>query len=54
MNMQEVCVYIVDKGFCVGVGLCLSFTGVARPTSGVHPLCSVAGGVHMDAEEDDV
>ena len=36
------------------VGLCLSFTGVAAPTGGVHPLRSITGGVHMDADEDDV
>lgn len=42
------------EAVCEGVGLCLSFTGVAAPTGGVHPLCSITGGVHMDADEDDV
>ena len=34
--------------------MCLSFAGVAGPTGGVHPLGAVAGGVDVDADEDDV
>lgn len=37
-----------------GVGFCLSFTGVAGPAGGVEPLGAVAGGVYVDADEDDV
>ena len=34
--------------------MCLSWGCVAAPTCGVHPLCSVASGVDVDADEDDV
>ena len=42
------------EAVCEGVGLCLSFTGVARPTSGVHPFGAVAGGVDVERDEGDV
>ena len=39
---------------CEGVGLCLSFAGVAVPTCCVHPFGAVAGGVEVEGDEDDV
>ena len=36
------------------IRFCLPLTGIARPTCRVHPLRSVAGGVDVDADEDDV
>ena len=37
-----------------GVGLCVAFAGVAGPAGGGVPSGAVAGGVDVDADEDDV
>lgn len=42
------------EAVCEGVGLCLSFAGVAAPACGVHPFGAVAGGVDMEGYQDDV
>ena len=39
---------------CEGVGLGLAFASIATPAGGVHPLGAIAGGVDVDADEDDV
>ena len=39
---------------CEGVGLCLSFAGVAGPAGGGVPSGAVAGGVDVEGDEDDV
>jgi len=42
------------EAVCEGVGLCLSFTGVAAPAGRIHPFGAVAGGVEVEGDEDDV
>ena len=44
---------IIETG-SKAVRFCLPLTGIARPTCRFHPLWSVAGGVDVDADEDDV
>ena len=44
---------IIETG-SKAVRFCLPFAGVAGPASGVHPFWSVAGGVDVDTDEDDV
>ena len=39
---------------CEGVGLCLSFAGVAGPAGGGVPSGAFAGGVDVEGYQDDV
>ncbi len=42
------------EAVCEGVGLCLSFAGVAAPAGRIHPFGAVSGGVDVERDEDDV
>ena len=50
----EVLVGGLVEAVCEGVGLCVAFAGVAGPAGGGVPSGAVAGGVDVDADEDDV
>ena len=42
------------EAVCEGVGLCLSFAGVAAPAGGGVPAGAVAGSVEVEGYQDDV
>ena len=42
------------EAVCEFVGFCLAFAGVAAPAGGVHPLRTIAGGVDVDADKNNI